>query len=153
MPKSKEIRNVAIVGTESLARAGLPSIGRAGSTSSRRTRRQKQIINASGKPVDTGKSGELVARGANVMRRYWNNPKESALAFHNGMFRTGDVGYQDSDGYCYILDRLKDMIVTGGEKVYSGLKQSFAIIPRFMRRRSSEYLIPSGAKSWRLALC
>ena len=54
------------------------------------------------------------------MRGYWNNPKESALAFHNGMFRTGDVGYQDSDGSCYILDRLKDMIVTSDENVYSG---------------------------------
>ena len=58
--------------------------------------------------------------GANVMRGYWNNSKDTELAFHNGMFRTGDIGYQDSDGYCYILDRLKDMIVTGGENVYSG---------------------------------
>jgi long-chain acyl-CoA synthetase len=54
------------------------------------------------------------------MRGYWNNPKDTALAFHNGMFRTGDIGYQDSDGYCYILDHLKDMIVTVGENVYSG---------------------------------
>ena len=51
---------------------------------------------------------------------YWNNPEETALAFRDGMFRTGDVGYQDADGYFYILDRLKDMIVTGGENVYSG---------------------------------
>ena len=79
-----------------------------------------QIVDASGKPVDTGKPGEVVARGANVMRGYWNNPKDTELAFHNRMFRTGDIGYQDSDGYCYILDRLKDMIVTGGENVYSG---------------------------------
>jgi hypothetical protein len=54
------------------------------------------------------------------MRGYWNNPEETALAFQDGLFRTGDVGYQDAGGYCYILDRLKDMIVTGGEKVYSG---------------------------------
>jgi long-chain acyl-CoA synthetase len=73
-----------------------------------------------GKPVETGKPGELVARGANVMRGYWNNPEETALAFQNGMFRTGDIGYQDPDGYYYILDRSKDMIVTGGENVYSG---------------------------------
>ena len=46
--------------------------------------------------------------------------EDTALAFRNGMFRTGDIGYQDSDGYFYILDRLKDMIVTGGENVYSG---------------------------------
>jgi hypothetical protein len=50
------------------------------------------------------------------MRGYWNNPEETARAFRDGKFRTGDVGYQDADGYFYILDRLKDMIVTGGEK-------------------------------------
>jgi long-chain acyl-CoA synthetase len=54
------------------------------------------------------------------MRGYWNDREDTALAFRNGMFRTGDIGYQDSDGYFYILDRLKDMIVTGGENVYSG---------------------------------
>jgi long-chain acyl-CoA synthetase len=46
--------------------------------------------------------------------------KSRALAFRDGLFRTGDVGYQDADGYFYILDRVKDMIVTGGENVYSG---------------------------------
>ena len=54
------------------------------------------------------------------MRGYWNSPEETSLAFRNGWFRTGDIGRQDSAGYCYILDRLKDMIVTGGENVYSG---------------------------------
>ena len=46
--------------------------------------------------------------------------EETTLAFRDGFFRTGDIGYQDADGYFYILDRLKDMIVTGGENVYSG---------------------------------
>src|SRR6267142_1064974 len=46
--------------------------------------------------------------------------RKTRLSFRNGMFRTGDIGYQDSDGYFYILDRLKDMIVTGGENVFSG---------------------------------
>src|SRR5205809_7839494 len=54
------------------------------------------------------------------MRGYWNNPEETARAFRDGLFGTGDVGYQDADGYFYILDSLKDMIVTGGENVYSG---------------------------------
>src|SRR5260370_18466083 len=54
------------------------------------------------------------------MEGYWNNPEETSLAFRDGLFRTGDVRYQDRDGYFYILDRLKDMIVTGGENVYSG---------------------------------
>ena len=79
-----------------------------------------QVIDESGKPVEIGKAGEFVARGANVMRGYWNNSEETAHAFRDGMFCTGDMGYQDRDGYFYILDRLKDMIVTGGENVYSG---------------------------------
>jgi long-chain acyl-CoA synthetase len=77
-------------------------------------------VDESGKEVEAGSSGELVARGANVMRRYWNNSQETGRAFRDGMFRTGDVGYRDADGYFYILDRSKDMIVTGGENVYSG---------------------------------
>jgi long-chain acyl-CoA synthetase len=53
------------------------------------------------------------------MSGYWNNPDDTTSAFRDGMFRTGDIGYQDADGYVYILDRLKDMIDTGGEKVFS----------------------------------
>ncbi len=79
-----------------------------------------RVEDETGKEVEVGQHGELVARGANVMRGYWNDPEDTALAFRNGMFRTGDIGYQDSGGYFYILDRLKDMIVTGGENVYSG---------------------------------
>jgi long-chain acyl-CoA synthetase len=79
-----------------------------------------RIEDEAGKEVVVGQHGELVARGANVMRGYWNDSQDTALAFRNGMFRTGDIGYQDAEGYFYILDRLKDMIVTGGENVYSG---------------------------------
>jgi long-chain acyl-CoA synthetase len=79
-----------------------------------------RIVDDSGREVATGDAGELVARGTNVMPRYWNNPRETERAFRGGLFRTGDVGHQDADGYFYILDRIKDMIVTGGENVYSG---------------------------------
>jgi len=79
-----------------------------------------RVADETGKELGPGQTGELVARGANVMRGYWNDPADTALVFRNGMLRTGDVGYQDADGYFYILDRLKDMIVTGGENVYSG---------------------------------
>ena len=54
------------------------------------------------------------------MRGYWNDLEDTATAFRDGFFRTGDIGYQDAQGYFYILDRLKDMIVTGGENVYCG---------------------------------
>jgi long-chain acyl-CoA synthetase len=78
------------------------------------------VADTQGKLVEPGQSGELIARGANVMRGYWKNSEETAKAFRDGFFRTGDIGYQNAAGYFYILDRLKDMIVTGGENVYSG---------------------------------
>src|SRR5713101_5686496 len=79
-----------------------------------------RVMDEWGQELATGDSGEIVTRGANVMRGYWNDPQDTLAAFRNGMFRTGDVGYQDADGYLYIQDRLKDMIVSGGENVYSG---------------------------------
>jgi long-chain acyl-CoA synthetase len=79
-----------------------------------------QVTDISGKQVDPGQAGELVVRGANVMRGYWNSLEETNEAFRDGFFRTGDIGRQDTVGYFYILDRLKDMMVTGGENVYSG---------------------------------
>jgi acyl-CoA synthetase (AMP-forming)/AMP-acid ligase II len=79
-----------------------------------------RVVDPTGKEVETEQTGELVARGANIMRGYWNNPDETIDAFRNGFFRTGDVGYRDANGYFYILDRLKEVIVTGGENVYSG---------------------------------
>jgi acyl-CoA synthetase (AMP-forming)/AMP-acid ligase II len=78
-----------------------------------------QVVDESGREVDVGQPGELAARGANVMRGYWNDEDDTAHSFQHGMFRTGDVGYRDADGYFYIQDRAKDLIVTGGEKVAS----------------------------------
>ena len=79
-----------------------------------------RVMDEWGQELAKGDPGEIVTRGANVMRGYWNDPQDTLAAFRNGMFRTGDVGYQDADGYLYIQDRLKDMIVSGGENVYSG---------------------------------
>src|SRR5215813_12309588 len=81
---------------------------------------EMKVVDDLGKEVETGRPGEMVARGANVTHGYWNNPKETEIAFRDGLFRTGDIGYEDTEGYFYILDRLKDMIITGGENVYSG---------------------------------
>ena len=66
-----------------------------------------------------GEIGEVWLRGPGVMRHYWNLPEATAQALHEGWMRTGDGGYVDADGLLYIVDRLKDMIVTGGENVYS----------------------------------
>lgn len=63
--------------------------------------------------------GEIVVRGGNVMLGYWNKPAETAAALRDGWLHTGDGGYLDADGYLFVVDRIKDMIVTGGENVYS----------------------------------
>jgi long-chain acyl-CoA synthetase len=72
-----------------------------------------------GQILPTGEIGEVCAQGGNLMREYWNNPIATADAFRDGWYRTGDEGRLDAEGYLYLVDRLKDMIVTGGENVYS----------------------------------
>jgi long-chain acyl-CoA synthetase len=80
-----------------------------------------QVVDpSSGTPVEAGQHGEIVARGANLMLGYWNHPDCTAHAFRNSFFRTGDIGYQDTAGYFFIVDRLQDMIITAGENVYCG---------------------------------
>jgi acyl-CoA synthetase (AMP-forming)/AMP-acid ligase II len=79
-----------------------------------------RVADEAGNPLPVGERGELIARGANVMRGYWNNQAETSAVFRNGFFRTGDIGYQDAAGFIYVVDRAKDMIITGGENVYSG---------------------------------
>jgi long-chain acyl-CoA synthetase len=72
-----------------------------------------------GSYVVQGEKGELCIRGPNVMKAYWNKPQASAESFTpEGYFRTGDVGYMDADGYVYIVDRTKDMILCSGYNVY-----------------------------------
>ena len=58
-------------------------------------------------------------RGGHVMLGYWNKPEETAAALRGGWMHTGDGGYMDDDGYVFVVDRIKDMIITGGENVYS----------------------------------
>jgi fatty-acyl-CoA synthase len=79
-----------------------------------------ELMDAEGKFVrEPGARGEVVARGPNVMKGYWNKPEATAAAIDAaGWFHTGDVGYFDTDGFLYICDRVKDMIITGGENVY-----------------------------------
>jgi acyl-CoA synthetase (AMP-forming)/AMP-acid ligase II len=77
------------------------------------------IQDEAGHILPTGERGEVCAQAGNYMQRYWNRPDETTAAFRNGWYRTGDAGYIDADGYLYLVDRVKDMIVTGGENVYS----------------------------------
>lgn len=68
--------------------------------------------------MPTGEVGEIRIRGPNVTKGYWNRPKETAEAFVGDRFLTGDIGYMDADGYFYLVDRKKDMIISGGFNVY-----------------------------------
>ncbi|MFA4081173.1 long-chain fatty acid--CoA ligase [Mycobacteroides salmoniphilum] len=80
------------------------------------------IVDSSGdtdKEVPRGEIGEVVVKGDNVMLGYWELPEESAAAARDGWMHTGDAGRMDDRGYVYIVDRIKDMVVTGGENVYS----------------------------------
>jgi long-chain acyl-CoA synthetase len=77
------------------------------------------IRDAQGEEVPVGETGEVCARGGNFMREYWRRPDATDEAFAGGWYHTGDEGYVDADGFVYLVDRVKDMIVTGGENVYS----------------------------------
>ena len=77
-----------------------------------------KVVDDNAHDVPDGERGEIVIRGPNVMKGYWNRPEETAEILVDGWFHTGDIGKRDSDGYFYILDRMKDMIISGGENVY-----------------------------------
>ena len=78
-----------------------------------------EVWGEDGHPVPDGERGEIVLRGPKVFAGYWRDPDATAHAFAGGWFHTGDIGVRDEDGYVYIVDRLKDMIISGGENVAS----------------------------------
>jgi long-chain acyl-CoA synthetase len=78
-----------------------------------------KIVDAQLATLATGEVGEILARGPNVMQGYWRKPELTAATIVDGWVRTGDAGYLDEDGFLFLVDRVKDMIVTGGENVYS----------------------------------
>ncbi|MDE2561106.1 MAG: long-chain fatty acid--CoA ligase [Sphingomonadales bacterium] len=78
-----------------------------------------EVRDRDGNRLPPGEFGEIVGRGDNVMQGYWNRPEETAKVLRDGWMHTGDAGYMDEQGNVYITDRFKDMIVTGGENVYS----------------------------------
>ncbi|MFY7837153.1 MAG: class I adenylate-forming enzyme family protein [Novosphingobium sp.] len=78
-----------------------------------------RIEGPDGQILHAGDAGEIVVRGAQVMRGYWNRPDETAAVLTaDGWLRTGDVGFVDEDGYIFIVDRKKDMVISGGENIY-----------------------------------
>lgn len=98
---------IELLGTEREKSAGQPVMGC-----------EVVIRDAGGSPLPAGEPGEVSVRGANIMAGYWNKPEQTDAALRGGWYWTGDVGRLDSDGYLYLLDRSKDMIISGGENVY-----------------------------------
>jgi long-chain acyl-CoA synthetase len=79
---------------------------------------EMRVENDEGEEVTQGEVGEIAIRGHNVMKGYWRRPDDTASAIHDGWFRTGDLGMVDKDGYFFIVDRKKDLILRGGYNVY-----------------------------------
>jgi acyl-CoA synthetase (AMP-forming)/AMP-acid ligase II len=96
-----------LTGTRKAGTVGLPLAGQT-----------IRLVDASGNPVPDGEAGEVVIKGANVMRGYLNRPEETANTIVDGWLHTGDVGRFDEDGYLVLVDRAKDMIIRGGENIY-----------------------------------
>jgi long-chain acyl-CoA synthetase len=78
-----------------------------------------RIVDEDGHDLAPGQVGEVIIRGPNIMKGYWNKPAETAAVLRQGWYRSGDLGYLDEGAFLYLVDRKKDMIVTGGENVYS----------------------------------
>jgi long-chain acyl-CoA synthetase len=76
------------------------------------------ILDQDAKELPDGDIGEICVRGDNIMKGYWNRPEDTAQSFYGDWFRTGDLGYRDNDGYFYIVDRIKDMVIVNGMNVY-----------------------------------
>ena len=95
-------------GSDKLTSAGVPAYGV-----------DVAIMDEAGSEVATGTVGEVCARGLNIMQGYWKRPEQTAETLRDGWLRTGDLGYMDGDGYVFIVDRAKDMIISGGENIFS----------------------------------
>jgi len=80
---------------------------------------EHRVVDPSGKDLPPGQPGELLVKGCQVMKEYWNNPEATRQTIVDGWLHTGDIAKVSEDGYTYILDRMKDMIIRGGENIYS----------------------------------
>ncbi len=79
---------------------------------------QTKIVNSKGEPVGKNEAGELLLKGDMVTQGYWNNPEATAKAIQNGWFYSGDRVVEDEEGYLYVVDRIKNMFISGGENIY-----------------------------------
>lgn len=91
-----------------------------------------RIVGPDGGVLPSGQNGEIQVRSGSVLRGYWHNPEATRSALKDGWYATGDLGHLDAEGYCYVVDRVKDMIISGGENVYSSeVENVLAQCPEF----------------------
>jgi long-chain acyl-CoA synthetase len=83
-----------------------------------RTDMEVRILDEKGMEVPCGERGEIALKGPAVMKGYWERPEETEKTLKDGWLHTGDVGYMDENGYMYIVDRFKDLIISGGANIY-----------------------------------
>jgi len=95
-----------------------PSLGKLRSCGKAAPTAEVRIIGEQGQTLPANEVGEITYQSKALMKGYWRNDEATAKAIQNGWFHTGDAGYLDEDGYLYIHDRIKDMVVSGGENVY-----------------------------------
>ena len=93
-------------------------LNKAGSAGRQILYTEVKLVDAQGEAVPVGESGEIIVRGPNVMKGYWMRPEETAKTIRDGWLYTGDIGRFDQEGFLYIVDRKKDMIISGGENIY-----------------------------------
>jgi fatty-acyl-CoA synthase len=97
---------------------GEDSIRKIGSVGTPMLNVEVRVVDEAMNDVPRGEVGEIVYRSPMVMKEYWNKPDETSIAFEGGWFHSGDLVRQDDDGYYFVVDRLKDMIISGGENIY-----------------------------------
>jgi fatty-acyl-CoA synthase len=117
------VTNVAVFGQTEMspvtcALSGEDALGKIGSVGKPVTMVAARVVDDDMKDVPPGEVGEIVYRGPSVMTGYWQNPEATAEAFRGGWFHSGDLVRADEEGFLYVVDRKKDMIITGGENVY-----------------------------------
>lgn len=100
-----------------------------------------RIVDEAGELVPTGSRGELQMRGVSVIRGYWNRPDANAEAFADGWLKTGDVAYLDDDGFLFIVDRIKDLVIRGGENIGCGEVEA-ALLEHPSVHEASVYSVP-----------
>ncbi len=100
-----------------------------------------KVVDEAGAEVATGERGELLVRGTSVIRGYWNRPDANAETFVDGWLRTGDVAYLDEDGFLFIVDRIKDLVIRGGENIGCGEVEA-ALLEHPEVLEASVYAVP-----------